>query len=78
MQRVRTSKQWFAVIAAGLALAGAVAVAAPKAGSTVTVRVMSAKVMKSPVNRAVVPGVAWAIASTRVPASLRPEFQGSH
>mgnify|MGYP001359256735 CR=1 FL=1 len=32
MQRVRTSKQWFAVIAAGLALAGAVAVAAPKAG----------------------------------------------
>ena len=27
MQRVRTSKQWFAVIAAGLALAGAVTVA---------------------------------------------------
>ena len=48
MQRVRTSKQWFAVIVGGLALAGAVAVAAPKAGSTVTVRVMSAKVMKSP------------------------------
>jgi hypothetical protein len=48
MQRVRTSTQWFAVLVTALALAAAVAVAAPKAGSTVTVRVMSAKVMKAP------------------------------
>lgn len=49
MRRVRTSMRWCAIAIAGLALTGAVAVtAAPKKGSVVTVRVMSAKVMKAP------------------------------
>lgn len=48
MHRVRT-KPWLAVAVAAVTLAtAAVVVAAPKAGSVITVRVMSAKVMKSP------------------------------
>jgi hypothetical protein len=49
MHRTRTKKQWLAgAIAATVVAATAVVVAAPKSGTVVTVRVMSAKVMKSP------------------------------
>lgn len=48
MHRVR-SKHWLAAAVAAVTLATAAAVvAAPKAGSVITVRVMSAKVMKAP------------------------------
>ncbi len=47
MRTQRSKQRWWGAVAA-VALAAAVAVAAPKAGSVVTVRVMSAKVMKSP------------------------------
>ena len=45
--RNRSRRRW-ATLAAAFLLAAGVAIAAPKAGSTVTIRVLSAKVMKSP------------------------------
>jgi len=47
MRRTSPKRRWL-TLAATIALAAGVALAAPKVGSSVTIRVLSAKVMKSP------------------------------